>query len=226
LAFKEETAMYQQISVGKLLLNVSNYRIVKQTSQKAARDAIIEEQGKKLITLAKDILENGLNPSDLPIVIDADDGDGNFVVIEGNRRITTINLLLDPELAKGHSIHKAFVKLGKASDSIPKVIYCSIAPTKKDALHWADRKHANGLGGAGTEPWTAMAKARADADRGEPAPALDVVNFVLTNKDLDAGVRSQLEGSKFNLTTLERLVTTKELQEGLGLSLDEGKIKS
>jgi hypothetical protein len=217
---------YQQISVGNLLLNVSNYRIVKQTSQKAARDAIIEEQGKKLVTLAKDILENGLNPSDLLIVVDANDGDQNHIVIEGNRRLTTINLLLDPELARGHSIHSTFVKLGKESDAIPKVIYCSIAPSRKDALRWADRKHANGLGGAGTEPWTAMAKARADVDQDKPAPALDVVNFVLTNKELDSRVRRQLEGSKFNLTTLERLVTTTELQDSVGLIVDNGKVTS
>lgn len=216
--------MYRQISVGKLLLNLGNYRILKQSSQKAARDAIIEEQGKKLVTLAKDILAHGLNPSDLPIVIDAEDGDQNYIVIEGNRRITTIDLLLDPELAKGHSIHRAFVKLGKDSDAIPKVIYCSIAPNKEEALRWADRKHANGLSGAGTEPWTPMAKARADADRGVPAPALDVVNFVLTNEDLDADVRRHLEGSKFNLTTLERLVTTNELRDSVGLVVDDGKV--
>lgn len=213
------------MSVGKLLLNVSNYRIVKQTSQKGARDAIIDEQGKKLVTLAKDILANGTNPSDLPIVIDTEDGDHNFIVIEGNRRLTSINLLMDPELAKGTPIHAAFVKLSKSnSDAIPKVLYCSIAPNRKTALMWADRKHANGLGGAGTEHWTAMSKARAQADQGVPVPELDVVNFVLTKTDLDADLRHHLEGSKFNLTTLERLVTTKELQDSLGLKLDAGQL--
>ena len=91
----------QPISVGNLLLDTSNYRIVKQDSQKAARDAIIAEQGRKLVTLAEDVLLNGLNPSDLPIVVDALDGNQNFIVIEGNRRLTAINLLLKPELAEG-----------------------------------------------------------------------------------------------------------------------------
>jgi hypothetical protein len=59
----------QAVSVGNLLLDVSNYRIVKQESQKAARDAIIAEQGKKLVNLAEDIIEFGLNPFDLPMLI-------------------------------------------------------------------------------------------------------------------------------------------------------------
>lgn len=44
------------ISVGNLILNVNNYRIVAQDSQKATRDAIIAEQGEKLVALAKDII--------------------------------------------------------------------------------------------------------------------------------------------------------------------------
>jgi hypothetical protein len=215
----------QGISVGNLLLDLSNYRIVKQASQKATRDAIIAEQGKKLVKLAEDIVKHGMNPFDLPMVIDADDGQQNRIVVEGNRRLTAINLMLDPELAKNTPIHKAFVKLNKDyRDSIPKVLDCVIAPNKKTALIWINRKHANGLEGAGTEPWSSMAKARADAEQGVSRPDLDVVNFVLANDALDEGIRHYLEGAKFSITTLERLVTTKELQEAAGFSIRDGKV--
>src|SRR5688572_30824232 len=147
----------QPISLGNLLLDLSNYRIGRQTSQKAARDAIIAEQDKKLVVLAKDIVENGLNPFDLPLVIDADDGQSNFIVIEGNRRLVAITLMLKPELADGTSLHTAFKKLNKDhADSIPRVLDCMIAPTKKAGLVWINRKHQSGLEGAGTEPWTAI----------------------------------------------------------------------
>lgn len=217
----------QPISVGKLLLNVRNYRIVAQDNQKHARDAIIAEQGRKLIVLAKDIVEIGLSPFDLPMVVDAEDGNQNYVVMEGNRRLTAIQLMLDPELAKDTPLHAAFVKLNKHhSDAIPKVIDCAIAPNRKVAIQWGNRKHANGLGGSGTEPWTPMSKARADMDQGISAPALDVVNFVLTNQRLDSTVRRHLEGSQFNLTTLNRLITTKELQDAAGFKLVGGKLQS
>lgn len=217
----------ETISVGSLILNVRNYRIVAQDSQKAARDAIIAEQGKKLVILATDIIENGLSPFDLPMVVDAEDGNGNFIMMEGNRRLAAIQILLDPELAKDTPIYKAFSKLHRDhTDAIPKVIDCTIAPNREAAIMWGNRKHASGLGGAGTEPWTAMAKARADKEQGLSTPALDVVNYVLTDDELAPEVRHNLEGSGFNITTLERLITTSELQNEIGLSIVSGRVKS
>lgn len=150
-----------------------------------------------------------------------------FVVVEGNRRLTAIHLLDAPELAKGTSIHGAFVGLGRAhKDAIPKVISCVIAPSKLSARTWIDRKHATGLEGAGTEHWTSIAKARADMDSGISRVELDVVNFVLADPKLDGKLRSQLEGGSFNLSTLQRLVTTQELQFAGGFELKSGKLYS
>src|SRR5688572_956702 len=103
--------MQQPISVGNLLLDVGNYRIVKQDSQKAARDAIIAEQGRKLVRLATDIIQYGLSPIDLTLVIDAGDGNGNYIVIEGNRRLTALQLMTTPDLAEGTPLHASFKKL-------------------------------------------------------------------------------------------------------------------
>lgn len=175
----------QSISIGNLLLDTSNYRIVKQQSQKGARDAIIGQQGRKLVKLAEDIVKHGLNPFDLLMVTDAEDGNQNFIVIEGNRRLTAINLMLQPELAKDTPIYAGFSKLNKKyADAIPKILDCVIAPNKSEALIWVKRKHASGLDGAGTEQWSAMAKARADKEQGIPRPDLDAINFVLTSANL------------------------------------------
>jgi hypothetical protein len=215
--------MVTTISVGNLLLDINNYRIVKQSSQNGARQAIMEEQGRKLIKLAEDILSIGLSPSDLPMVIEAGDGNQNYIVIEGNRRLTAVQLLLNPELAKDTPLHRAFAKMHKEKfDAVPQVIDCVVMPDKKTALVWANRKHANGLEGAGTEHWTSMAKARADVDQGLPRPGLDVVEFVLTNPALKRDLRHFLEGAQFNLTTLERLVTTSEFPPQVGMSLNGG----
>ena len=217
----------QSISIANLLLDLNNYRHGKATNQKEARDAIIIEQGKKLTTLAKDIIQNGLNPFDSLLVIDAEDGNKNYVVIEGNRRITAINLMLKPDLAEGTAVHAAFKRLNKNhADSIPKVLDCVIAPNKKTGLVWINRKHANGLEGAGTEPWSSMAKARADAEQGDPRPDLDAVNFVLTSEKISSDLRTFLEGSKFNITTLERLLTTKETQAAAGFCIEDGRLVS
>jgi hypothetical protein len=217
--------MVTTISVGNLLLDLNNYRIVKQSSQNGARLAIIEEQGKKLIKLAEDILSIGLSPSDLPMVIEAGDGNQNFIVVEGNRRLTAVQLLLNPELAKDTPLYRAFSKMHKERfDAVPQVMECVVLPDKKTALVWANRKHANGLEGAGTEHWTSMAKARADVDQGLSRPGLDVVEFVLTSPSLKRDLRHFLEGAQFNLTTLDRLVTTKEFPSQVGMSITGGKV--
>ena len=217
----------QTISIGNLLLDVGNYRIVKQPSQKEARDAIIAEEGKKLVALANHIIEHGLSPIDLQLVIDAEDGNANYIVLEGNRRLTTLTLLLKPDLAEGTLVHNAFKKLHKNhADSIPKVLDCVIAPSKAAALIWIDTKHQSGMQGAGVEPWSAMSKARRDADEGIARPELDAVNFVLADPDLPPEVRKKLEGSEFNITSLKRLVETKEIQQVAGIRLQDGKLIS
>lgn len=211
------------LSIGSLLLDVRNYRHGELSSQKAARDAIIVDQGKKLVHLAADILKEGMNPFDSPMVIEADDGNGNYVVVEGNRRLTAINILLEPSLASGTPIHRAFVKLHKGNaDAIPKAIECVVAPSRESARVWIDRKHSIGLDGAGTESWSSMAKARADQDAGESRVDLDVVNFVLNNPKIDERLREHLGGSGFKLSTLQRLVTTGELQSAAGFELKDG----
>jgi hypothetical protein len=217
----------QIISVGNLLLDPANFRITKQDSQKATRDALIEEEGRSLVNLAKDIVAIGLSPIDLQLVYEADDGNGNFVVIEGNRRLAAIQLMLNPELAEGTEFHTAFKRLNKDSlDSVPRVMECVIVPTKQAGRVWIDRKHASGLEGAGTETWSAMSKARADQDAGFARPELDAVNFVLTNPKLPDTIHRKLQGSSFNLTTLKRLVDTKELGQAAGFMMQDGKLIS
>lgn len=217
----------QPISIGNLQLDTGNYRITKQNSQPEARHAIIAEQGRKLVKLAQDIIKEGLSPIDLTLVIDAGDGLGNYIVIEGNRRLTALQLMLTPELAEGTPLHASFKKINREhADSIPKVLQCVIAPDKKSGSIWIRRKHSNGLEGAGTEHWTSIAKARADVQEGHLRPELDAVNFVMAQPEVDEKLRGFLEGGQFNITTLKRLVSAKDVQDAIGFSLQEGKLIS
>ncbi len=53
-----------------------------------------------------------------------------------------------------------------------------------------------------------------------------MVDFVLTNPKLDSTLQHHLEGSQFKLSTLERLVTTKEFQGASGIKIDKGRVIS
>lgn len=218
---------HKTIGIGKLLLDHENNRNLPQKSQPAAHAAMIAEQKQKLVVLAKDIIAIGTNPFDLTMVIDAGDGSGDYIVVEGNRRFCAMNLVLHPELAEGTQLHAAFKKLNKESaDKIPKTLECIVAPHRKAGSVWVRRKHASDLGGAGTDAWSAIAKARADVKEGIARPDLDAINFVLTQPGLDPEVQKVLEGSKFNITTLDRLIRAKDVQTAVGFKLQEEKLVS
>ncbi|MDB5745036.1 MAG: hypothetical protein JWR68_3351 [Polaromonas sp.] len=70
--------------------------------------------------LAQGILKIGLVPSELPIVVETDDG--QFITIEGNRRLAVLQVLLNPDLAKDTPIYRSFSKMNKESfDAIPEL---------------------------------------------------------------------------------------------------------
>jgi hypothetical protein len=229
IQFISEEAMFErkEISVYDLLLDITNYRIGKQESQKAAFDAIIEEQGKKLIELAEDIIKNKLSPFDLPMVTPTNEIKTKFVMIEGNRRLTAIKLVLEPDLAEGTTVYQSFKKLNKSHvNELPKKLLCVVAKSKQDGLIWIQRKHDKGLKGAGTEEWSAIAKERADAEQGKPTPTKDLLDFVAENAQLDESVKKALAGSKFPITNLARLIDTPYVRNILGIKKEEGKLTS
>ncbi|MCL5884999.1 MAG: hypothetical protein M1377_06610 [Deltaproteobacteria bacterium] len=218
---------YKILPIANLQLDTSNYRIRKQDSQEAARMAIIEEQGKKLVVLAEDIINFGLSPFDLPMVAPVDGTAGMYFFIEGNRRFTAIRLTQEPELAKGTELYPAFQKLnGKYASSLPTEIFCVEVPDKNTGLIWIQRKHDKGLQGAGTEPWSSIAKDRADADLGKPAPIVDALDFVANNASLDPETIRKIAGPRFPITNLSRILGTKYVRESLGINSVEGKLSS
>ena len=87
----------RMIKLTSLFVNTENYRFEPLSSQKEAIDKMIEDQGDKLYSLVDDIVTNGLSPVDLIIVTPNEDSN-KYVVLEGNRRITSLKLLNNPTL--------------------------------------------------------------------------------------------------------------------------------
>jgi len=77
-----------EIDVVDLQLDPENYRTGPQPGQHEAIQAMIDEQGEKIVELAEDVLSNGLSPIELLAVCPTDDP-GKFRVVEGNRRLWT-----------------------------------------------------------------------------------------------------------------------------------------
>jgi hypothetical protein len=215
----------KSIDVAQLLLDTSNFRTGVQESQKSAREAIIQEQGRKLQVLALDVIKHGFSPADLPIVYPLKKGSDQFVMLEGNRRLLVVKLILDPELSKGSIVFKAFSELHKKfAKKFSTEIYCVVSDTRKSGLIWVERKHSNALDGAGTDQWNPIAKYRFDAELGKPTPNLDALDFVHKYGDITADTSEKIRSAKFPISTLDRLLGDDVVKKKLGLQLENGKL--
>jgi hypothetical protein len=216
----------QLLDVKKIQLDLSNYRVGKQQSWPDALKAMIEEQGQRLLKLAQHILDHGINPLEsLAVVASTDVAEEGWISVEGNRRITVLKLLHEPQLANGTSIEQQITKLAKRKDALPSKIRCVIFASKADAYVWIRLKHDTGWAGEATVPWTPMAQLRAAADQGLAPPAHDLLEFVMSNGELDDELRERLAGHDFPVTTLERLLDSPSVRTELGLALGADRLK-
>ncbi len=150
--------------VANLILDEENPRISQpNTGQRAALQAVAEHQGKKLLALASDIVEHGISPSDL-LIVTGSKSPGRYRVLEGNRRLTALKALENPEWLDGHvpvGVLKQMRRLAKAyADDPIEDVLCAVVKDRDEAYHWIELKHTGENAGAGLVPWGADESAR------------------------------------------------------------------
>lgn len=109
------THLTKFIPLANLTLNIENPRFEMVGSQREAILTMLDNQGDKLVRLAEDIIENQLNPTDIISVSPHEKLEKQYNVLEGNRRITALKLLNNPELIpeKNKSLLNKFRKLNE-----------------------------------------------------------------------------------------------------------------
>ena len=174
------------VSVASLLLDLKNPRLATEPkSQRAAIRALAKHQGSRLVALASDIVEHGLDPSELFIVVEIRKGQfkGRFRVIDGNRRLTALKVLENPNLVDGAvsgSAFRALKELRKSYDpGVNEVVLCILVDSRAEAGHWIELKHT-GYQEAGPLRWRPDEGQRfRAASRGELPPAeTQALNFL------------------------------------------------
>ena len=214
------------ILLSNLYLDLQNPRYEEQKSQNDALNTIAGEQKGKLLVLLKDILENGLNPSDVPIVMyDPTRGNG-YVVLEGNRRIAALKLYKKPGILTNVMVRQRYRKLhdeykGKAIKSVE----CLVVNSREEANLWIERKHEGEMNGAGTVRWDNVQKSRFLANKnGKDSRAVQLIDFIKAAAEGDKEVVDSLQ--KVSATNLERLLGTPDVRSTLGLEYNHGEYSS
>jgi hypothetical protein len=213
----------QTFSPADLLIDEQNPRIEQPNAgQHKALQELARHLGRKLQVLAKDIVDHGVDPSSLPIVMESAER-GRFVVLDGNRRLAALRALENPELladAVSSGVLRALRKLSKEYQKNPlDELTCVVVREREDARHWIELRHARGHAGAGLLDWGSDEAARFRARGGLGDIRNQALDFLVRRREMT------LEDRKGNWgTTLARLLRTPVFRDRLGLEWVKGEL--
>ena len=213
------------LSLPDLLIDTENPRLPQpNVGQRDALRAFASHEPGKLISLAKDIVGYGLNPTEHSIVMPFNDDLGRFIVLEGNRRLAALKALENPEWLVGAmpptSVDEMRGLSRQYQENPIESLQCIVMASREEARHWMELRHTGGQNnGASIVPWGSDDAARFRARTG---------NFELHTQALnlleDAGQLTPAERRKVKATSLKRLLGTPEVRAKLGIESRDGKL--
>ena len=210
------------ISLNLIKLDQENVRFGNDVAE-SEREAIEllmadQEDARKILRLAEHIAENGLDPTELQLL--TPDGDGRYIVLEGNRRLTALKLLQKPDLCPDPKLAKNFIALNEQlGESLPEDIDCSIVPTREAGDMWIELKHTGENRGVGRVGWDSdIRDERRARQTGVESVGRQIRNLIkdevtIFSDDIRSGIR------RIPVTTLTRLFSSRPAQDAFQLHI-------
>jgi hypothetical protein len=205
------------LPLDKLLVNPENYRFDPVKDQREAMLIMLQSQNNKIIKLARDIALHGLNPSKRLLVKETD---GKYVILDGNRRITALKLMTNPDVISGDYLFRSIFEdlHARYQNSLPTVVECAAYPEDQQNIadSWVLLEHTGENQGMGTVSWNSVQKQRFEArhKQQELSRSLQVLDLLETNGIVTEGVEA---------TNLERLLGTRGVPQMLGIDFPKRK---
>jgi len=228
-----------QLTVTTLLLDPYNPRIPDSGESVVQRDLLADlVHNDKVLELAKSIVENGYYPVEALIVVHEN---SKKYVVEGNRRLAALKLLLSPEAAPDQRWERRFRALANRIDaSAFRKVKVIRAPSREAAAPVIMSRHTRNQ----VENWSPVMQSkfyRNLVERGltvediaeqynlqisEITDALQryTMYSVACALDLPDEVARKVQNPRgFPITNLERLYKNPKVNDFLGISFDENK---
>ena len=142
-------------SINDLLLDLDNPRLPEDVSEKNEKQVfkhIIRQYD--IDELVQAIGENDYFAGEPLIVIPSKKHSGKYIVVEGNRRLTALKVLNDPNLAEENHLKNLTTKAKEAKYK-PTKVPCVIFNDRSKVLFYLGLRHVNGV-----KSWDLIAKAR------------------------------------------------------------------
>lgn len=193
-----ETSFYH---INELTLDQENYRFGLAKSQKECIDLIYQDSPESFKNLFNDLVKN--NIGDYPLVYLNDD---QRIVFDGNRRISILKIINDPNLAPTDSIRQLALKVDKKS--LPfnlSKIGCFISTNKEDILKTVYERHAAGQGISRIN-WSAFATAKFRYEQTVDDSDWRATAILLYLANTDNEVNEMINSPIFYFETFKRLI--------------------
>lgn len=214
--------IYKQVHIDNLHPDTDNFRFDPVKNENEAIITMVNELPTKLYNLVKSILDNGgIDPSLLPNIVQYEAGSNEYVVMEGNRRITSLKIIKNVEKIKDTPHYSKFKKLLDKYDlsKIPDEYFCILYNNKEDTYFWTYLRHAGELSGEGLVPWNTLSIDRFKMGTKQAVPNISyyILNYLKANTDY------QIDNTRFS-TTLKRIVDSSVGKEYYGISVEDNKL--
>lgn len=215
------------LKIDQLLLDQENPRHPAVGSQRDALRALLadSDDAEKLFRLADSIASRGLSPIDRFLVF-KDGSNKKYTMLEGNRRVAALKILTNPNILAdmeiADALRKRFETLAANFDrTTVEPINCYQVEDRAAGASWLNLRHTGENAGRGVVGWTAIQQRRfAGGD-----PALQALEFVVKHGNLDPEDEALL-GVDYPITTLDRLLSAKDVRKRIGVEVVKRKLKS
>ena len=201
---------YEELALADLRVNRANDRHGEVSSEDLAIAELFRLHDAQMRNLAADIASEGVI-YDPPLVMPADN---NYIVFDGNRRVTCAKLLSNPDQAPTAELREYFENLRNGrGEAISPHLTCRIEQDRSLVDSILYRRHTGSQGGVGQLPWNGRAKQNFVERTGRG----NGVNLAAEVEQLLAEA-GRLPQGDIPWSTLTRLLSSENLRNRAGIS--------
>lgn len=206
----------ETIDITNIIVNNENARHGKLETEKDAILWLLNNNSGRLESLAKDIAKEG-KLYERPLVKKEND---KYVVYDGNRRITCLKLLNNPNYIRNTAWSSFFETLKKNNKNIPNKIECDVSDDIQYINELVERRHVGGDTGKGQLKWNREQKENHLILTGQKK-VLDFTVF-LQDEMKKEGLLAETETLEHSL--IKRLFSSNVFRKKIGFILEDEKV--
>lgn len=206
----------ETIDITNIIVNNENARHGKLETEKDAILWLLSNNSGRLESLAKDIAKEG-KLYERPLVKKEND---KYVVYDGNRRITCLKLLNNPNYIGNTAWSSFFETLKKNNKNIPNKIECDVSDDIQYINELVERRHVGGDTGKGQLKWNREQKENHLILTGQKK-VLDFTVF-LQDEMKKEGLLAETEMLEHSL--IKRLFSSNVFRKKIGFILEDEKV--